>query len=184
MRRDAARRFPFWDGSDSHAPRGRRFAGRANGSLLQLIGVSGSVAGGESAAGIPLFALPASHLHPFRVAGKAGADQPRGVEMKTAQRPASVVLGPSSPHGSHPVLHGYVSEPAQKPMELRPHAGAGTSTTLRAVILGGKALAPQAGASSVILAPTGLAGAAVPKAHEIPSVELSGEKVAGDPRGE
>lgn len=152
--------------------------------LLQQIGTYGSVAGGESGAGIPLFAVPASHLHPLRVAGKAGADQPRGVDVNTARHPASVVPGPSSPHGIRPVLHGSVSDPAQKPMELRPPASVGTSTTLRAVILGGKALAPHATAASIVLAPTGQAGATVPKAPEIPSVELSGEKAAGDPRGE
>ena len=139
---------------------------------------------GASAAGIPLFAVPASQLQPFRVAGKG--DQPRSVEAtqaKTAQSPASTKLGPASVHEIRPALHASVSEPMQKPLELRPHAGVATSTTLRAVILGGKALAPHATAAPVILAPTGQASTAGPKATEIPSVQLGGEKAAGDPRG-
>ena len=153
--------------------------------LLQQIGASVSAAGGKSAAGIPLFAAPASQLQPFRVAGKA--EQPRSVEAmraKAAQPPANITLGPASAHENPPALHASVSEPRQKPLELRPHAGVATSTTLRAVILGGKALAPHATAATIVLAPTGQASATAPKAPEHPSVQLSGENAATNPRGE
>lgn len=150
--------------------------------LLQQIGTSISAAGGKSAAGIPLFAAPALQPQPFRVAGKS--DQPRSVEAKAAQSPAGITLGPASAHENPPALHASVSEPVRKPLELRPHAGVATSTTLRAVILGGKALAPHATAAPVVLAPTGQASATAPKAPEHPSVQLSGENAATNPRGE
>ena len=152
--------------------------------LLQQIGASVAAAGGESPQGIPLFALPASHLRSARVAGKgddvaAAADQPRSAE---ATQPDAAQ--PSATITREPTLRASVSEPMQKPLELRPHTGVATSTTLRAVILGGKALAPQATAAPVILAPAGQSGATAPKAPEISSVQTSGEKAAGEPCAE
>lgn len=152
--------------------------------LLQQIGTSVAAASRDSSHGIPLFALPASHLHSARIAGKgdelaAAADQSRSAE---SPRPNAAQPSPSITPG--PTLRATATEPIQKPLELRPHTGVATSTTLRAVILGGKALAPHATAAPVVLAPAGPTGAPVPKATEIPSVQLRGEKAAGEPCAE
>ena len=133
--------------------------------LLQQIGTSVSARGGESAAGIPLFAAPAAHLQATLVAEKSDAERSRGVESKGAQSPASIALAAAIAHESHPPLHASVTEPMQKPLELRPHTGVATSTTLRAVILGGKTLASQgegAAAANQILAPVATATSGSP----------------------
>lgn len=72
--------------------------------------------------------------------------------------PGAFPVQPAPPvaHEVHPPLHAAAEEPGQKILELRPQSGVAISTTLRAVILGGSAVASQGGgiaSANPILAP-------------------------------
>lgn len=113
------------------------------------------------------------------------------VEMKpppeTEATAPVVKLEPRPLPEAAPVISVAASEPASRPVELRPQKDAATSTTLRAVVLGGSGPAGTASASAptlTILAPRGAAvvGGAPPPVFLAPPV--AGPSVVPSPHGD
>jgi hypothetical protein len=112
--------------------------------------------------------------------------QQRAPEVQRAAEPqaAAPAVQPEPPEfpKEHPRISVTVNEPASQPVELRPRKDVSTSTTLRAVVLGGAgppATANEASAAGIILAPRAapVVGAA-PPASVIPGPPGASPSVA------